>query len=92
MQTRTAKGLKTDTSSAIEILLYLEGLEDFDFWQAIIFLRKKLQAQATATAKATSSATASVTASAKATTTTVHVSSTSTETMDTVVHRRLQTL
>ena len=84
MQIRTAKRLKTDTSSAIEILLYLEGLEDSGFWQAIVFLRKKLQAQATATAIAT--------ASAKVTTTTVHVSSTSTETMDTVVHRRLQTL
>ena len=69
IQTRTAKRLKTDaTSSGIKILLYLEGLEDFDFWQAIIFLRKKLQAQATATATATA------TVSAKAMTTTVHAS------------------
>ena len=75
IQTCTAKNMKTDTSSDIEIHLYLEVLEDSDLQQAIIILRKKLQAQATGTA----------TVSAKVMTTTVHASATVTETMDSSV-------
>jgi len=48
--------LKTHSSSSIEIILYLKGLEDSDLRQAIVFLRKKLEAQATAPAPATATA------------------------------------